>query len=173
MRILKLLCLLTALVSCSTLKRSITTGTLIGSGVGATGGYLFSPNKESKDKNAYVFGIIGALAGAGLGYLLDGNKPIETKKMILPADIGNGVEEQNQALPLFDFAPELKGIKPEVNFKPVSKYEVPITKLPKALEGKVKKQYVIEYEAPEQTININNRTINIGSFKAWEHIYEE
>jgi hypothetical protein len=76
-------------------------------------------------------------------------------------------------LPLFDFSPELKNIRPEVNFRPLKKYEVPLEKLPAELEGKVKKQFIIEYEAEARTIEINNRTIQISPFKAWEHVYEK
>ena len=80
---------------------------------------------------------------------------------------------QNAVVPLFDFSPELKNIKPEVNFKPIKKYEVPLEKLPKELEGKVKKQFILEYQSEAQTIEIGNRTIQISPFKAWEHIYEQ
>lgn len=160
--------ILLCLCSCSTLKRSMVTGTVIGAGVGAGGGYTFSPDKESQGKNTYLFGIVGALVGAGVAYLLDDNKPIVTNPMILPS-----TEVVKNPLPLFDFSPDLKGISPEVNFKPLSKFEVPTQKLPKELEGKVKKQFVIEYEAPEQVINVGKRTINVGPFKAWEHVYEE
>jgi ABC-type glutathione transport system ATPase component len=55
--------------------------------------------------------------------------------------------QHHKEVPLFDFSPELKNIKPEVNFKPIKKYEVPLEKLPKELEGKVKKQFILEYES--------------------------
>lgn len=167
MKIVNCLFLVFLFCSCSTLKRSITSGVFVGSVVGGIGGHTFSPDKESQGKNAYLFGVVGALAGAGLAYMLDDNKPISTGPMILPVD-----EVKKNSLPLFDFSPELKEISPEVNFKPLSKYEVPIEKLPKELEGKVKKQFVIEYEAPEQVINIGTRTISVGPFNAWEHVYE-
>jgi hypothetical protein len=76
-------------------------------------------------------------------------------------------------VPLFDFSPELKHVRPEVNFKPVKKYEVPLEKLPTELEGKVKKQFIIEYESDARTLEIDNRTIQISPFKAWEHVYEK
>ena len=153
--------------SCSSLKKSLTSGALIGGLVGGAGGAIFSPDESSGPKNAYMFGVIGAVAGAGLAYLLhdDPNKPKPPMMLDEPA-------QTHQSVPLFDFSPELKHIKPEVNFKPVKKYEVPQEKLPPELEGKVKKQFIIEYESPERTLVIDNRTIQISPFKAWEHVYE-
>ncbi|MDP7320919.1 MAG: glycine zipper 2TM domain-containing protein [Bacteriovoracaceae bacterium] len=155
--------------SCSTLKKSVASGTLIGGLVGGTGGAVFSPDEESTNKNAYLGGVIGALAGAGIAYLMhDSPKRKVKESMLLDQPMQNHKE-----VPLFDFSPELKNIKPEVNFKPIKKYEVPLEKLPKELEGKVKKQFILEYQSEAQTIEVGNRTIQISPFKAWEHIYEQ
>jgi len=165
----KILILLFLCSSCSTLKKSITSGALVGGLVGGTGGAVFSPDRESTDKNAYLGGIVGALAGIGLAYLFyDSPKKKVKESMLLDQQLQNHKE-----VPLFDFSPELKNIKPEVNFKPIKKYEVPLEKLPKELEGKVKKQFILEYQSESQTIEVGNRTIQISPFKAWEHIYEE
>jgi hypothetical protein len=153
--------------SCSSLKKSLVSGSLIGGVVGGTGGAIFSPDQSSQSKNAYMFGVIGAAAGAGLAYLLF-DDPSKPKQMMLDEP-----SQTHQSVPLFDFSPELKHIKPEVNFKPVSKYEVPQEKLPPELEGKVKKQFIIEYESEARTLEIDNRTIQISPFKAWEHVYEK
>ena len=59
-----LLVCLFILCSCSTLKRSMIGGALIGGLVGGGGGAIFSPDEMSRDKNAYMFGVIGAAAGA-------------------------------------------------------------------------------------------------------------
>jgi len=59
-----------------------------------------------------------------------------------------------------------------VSFKPVKKYDVPLEKLPENLKGKVKKQYLLEYETEGKTIQYEGRTIEISPFKAWEHVYE-
>jgi hypothetical protein len=157
------------LASCSTLKRSVTSGALVGGLVGGSGAAIFSPDEESTDKNAYLGSIFGALAGAGIAYLMYDDPKKKLKQSML---IDNPVQNHKE-VPLFDFSPELKNIKPEVNFKPVKKYEVPQEKLPRELEGKVKKQFIIEYESKSQTINIGNRTIEISPFKAWEHVYEQ
>lgn len=156
------------LASCSTFKKSLTTGALVGGIVGGTGGAIFSPDRDSGPKNAYLFGVIGALAGAGFAYLLhdDPNRPKPPMMLDEPA-------QTHEKVPLFDFSPELKHIKPEVNFRPVKKFEVPQEKLPPELEGKVKKQFIIEYESEARTLEIDNRTIQISPFKAWEHVYEK
>ncbi len=165
----RLLIFLTLFTSCSTLKRSVISGSLIGAVTGGTGGAVFSPNEESTNKNAYLGSLLGAVAGAGLAYLMhEKPKKKEGKSMLLDEPTLNHKE-----VPLFDFSPELKNIKPEVNFKPIKKYEVPTEKLPKELEGKVKKQFIIEYQSDSQTLEIGNRTIQISPFKAWEHVYEQ
>ncbi len=55
----------------------------------------------------------------------------------------------------------------------IKKYEVPIEKLPESLQGKVKKQYLLEYESEAKTIQYQGKTIEIAPFKAYEHVYEE
>ncbi len=162
---ISLICILT---SCSTLKKTIVVSSLVGASIGATGGFVFSPDKDSTNKNAYLFGVAGGLVGAGIAYLLDDSRAKQMTPMILEDQ-----PKQQEKLPLFDFAPDLKDIRPEVNFQPIKKYEVPLEKLPPELEGKVKKQFLIEYQSEPRTIEINNKTIEIGPFKAWEHIYEK
>jgi len=157
------------LTSCSTLKKSMIAGALVGGVVGATGGALYSPDENSRDRNAYLFGIVGAAATAGIVYLIhDGPKKPTQTPMILDEPI-----QTHKEVPLFDFSPELKHLRPEVSFKPMKRYEVPLEKLPPELEGKVKKQFIIEYESDARTLEIENRTIQISPFKAWEHVYEK
>ncbi len=158
--------LLLVFMSCSSLKKSVITSAVIGGVVGSLGGSVFSPTEEDKEKNKFLFGTLGAAAGAGIAYTLyEDPAKKELNKMLLNKDI-------NEEIPLFDFSADLKDIKPSVNFKPLKKYEVPQEKLPTHLKGKVKKQYIIEYESPEKTIQVGNRTISISPFKAYEHVYE-
>ena len=164
-----LLSLILICSSCSSLKRTILASGLIGGVVGGMGGAIFSPERESRVKNAFLFSVLGAGVGALGGYLLH-DKPIDQQNrsnMLLDQ------EEKKQEVPLFDFSPDLKNVKPQINFKPIKKYEVPQEKLPPELQGKAKKQYVLEYESEAQTIKIENRTIQISPFKAWENVYEE
>ena len=147
----KLLLVFMIIISgCSSLKRTMLATGVVGGVIGGLGGATFSPNEESLAQNTYAFSILGAITGAGLTYLLrEKSREAKVQKSLL-LDSESSI---NKDIPLFDFAPELKGIKPEVSFKPVSKYEVPLEKLPKELEGKVKKQYIIEYEAKSRTLN--------------------
>lgn len=166
---IKLFILLIFLTSCSTMKNSIISGAVVGGVVGAGGGALYSPNRDSQNQNAYLFGIVGSLIGAGISYYFFKEDRPAKPTQLMTEDSNSNLKE----LPLFDFSPELKNLKPEVNFKPVKKYEVPLEALPPELVGKAKKQYIIEYESPEKTIEIDNRTIEVGPFKAWEHVYEK
>ena len=161
--------ILILLSSCSSLNRSMITAALVGGVAGVGGGMVFSPDNYSRDKNAYLGGVFGAIAGAGLAYLFYDDPD---KKMKAPMLLDEPTQTHKE-VPLFDFSPELKDIRPEVSFRPVKKYEVPLEKLPPELEGKVKKQFIIEYEAGARTLEIENRTIEISPFKAWEHVYEK
>lgn len=159
------------LSGCSSLRGSITVGSIIGGTLGAMSGVVFSPNKESRNGNALIFGTVGAASGALLSHYFYTNDPEnrDLKQMMIP----NDPLKKNTEVPLFDFNPELKNIKPELSFKPVKKYEVPIEKLPESLQGKVKKQYLLEYESEAKTIQYQGKTIEIAPFKAYEHVYEE
>lgn len=168
-QILNVTLVLSLFVSCSSFKRSVVASAVTGLIVGAAGGATFSPDAESVNQNAYLFGIAGAAIGVGAAYFL--KEEDKSKKQITPMIMEESLETHKE-LPLFDFSPHLKNVRPEVSFKPVKKFEVPIEKLPKSLEGKVKKQFIIEYEADARTLNIGNRTIQISPFKAWEHVYE-
>lgn len=156
---------------CSSLRGSLITGSLIGGSLGGMGGVVFSPNNTSKAGNALVFGAIGAGLGALLGHFFYSSDPEnrDLKQMLLDSDSERGRKKE---VPLFDFSPDLKNIKPDISFRPLKKYEVPLEKLPKDLEGKVKKQFLLEYETEGKTIQYEGRTIEIAPFKAWEHVYE-
>ena len=165
--------ILSILISgCSSLRGALSTGGIIGGTLGAMSGAVFSPNKDSIPGNALVFGAIGAGAGALMAHYLYTNDPEnrDLKQMMLPELAPINKKDE---IPLFDFHPELKNINPDLSFKPVKKYEVPLEKLPESLQGKVKKQYLLEYESEGKTIQYEGKTIDIGPFKAYEHVYEE
>jgi hypothetical protein len=156
--------------SCSTLKKSMASGAFLGSVAGGVGGAVFSPDDYSRDKNAYLGTLIGGAIGAGLGWWFY-KEPKSTgplSPIIRPQQLSKK-EEGDISL----FGEELKDIKPQVTFKPVKKYEVPEEALPEELKGKVKKQFIIEYQTQGQSIELENRQIEIGPFKAWEHVYEK
>jgi hypothetical protein len=162
------------ITSCSNLKRSIVTSSLIGIVAGSVGGHIFSPSKNDQAKNAFLFGSLGAAVGAGLAYGFH-EKPLSQRKLkqMLIEERKEVMRKEASELPLFDFSPELKKMRPKVDFKPVSKFAVPLKDLPPELKGKVKKQYIIEYESEAKTLKIGNKTFEISPFKAWEHVYEE
>ena len=170
MKVFNLILISVLLCSCSSLNKSMIAGSLVGGLVGSVGGMMFAPERGSEAKNAYVFGVIGALAGGAAGYSLydDPLRPRDNASLF-----GDQSKENLQELPLFEFTPDLKDVKPQVNFKPLKKYEVPQEKLPLELQGKVKKQYIIEYQSESQTLEVGNRTIEVSPFKAWEHVYEK
>jgi hypothetical protein len=172
--IIRSLVIIFLLSSCSTLKKSVITSALISGVVGSVGGHIFSPTEKDRNKNAFLFGTLGAAAGAGIAYGFH-EKPISQRKLkhMLLEDRKREALKNSQELPLFDFSPELKKMSPKVDFKPVSKFAVPLKDLPPELQGKVKKQYIIEYQSDAKTLKIGNRTFEISPFKAWEHVYEE
>jgi hypothetical protein len=169
-----LLLTLFMLQSCASLKKSVTAASIIGALVGSAGGYVFSPEKEDKAKNAFLFGALASGTSAALTYSLY-EKPLSQRKLkhMLLEERRLEAKKAAEELPLFDFSPELKKMSPKVDFKPVNKFIVPLKDLPPELKGKVKKQYIIEYQSDAKTLKIGNRTFEISPFKAWEHVYEE
>lgn len=167
---IRLILLSLLLVSCSTLKKTMISSALVGGVIGGVGGNVFSPDRESRDKNAFMFSLVGAGIGILGGYLLhEGSNDQEVRKTMIMEPERNKIQD----VPLLDFSPELKDIKPEINIKAVKKYEVPQEQLPAELKGKVKKQYIMEYQSEPRTIQVGKKTIQIDSFKAWEATYED
>lgn len=167
---IRLILLSFLLVSCSTLKKTMISSALVGGVIGGVGGSVFSPDRESRDKNAFMFSLVGAGIGILGGYLLhEGANDQEVRKTMIMEPERNKIQD----VPLLDFSPELKDIKPEINIKAVKKYEVPQEQLPAELKGKVKKQYIMEYQSEPRTIQVGKKTIQIDSFKAWEATYED
>lgn len=152
--------LLSFISSCSTLKKSITLGTVLGGTIGATGGAALSPDSYSKMPNAVIWGGLGALTGAALGYYLFNDDPEnkELPQMILPEPKTPSVEDV--ALPVI---------------VPVSskKYKVEKGPLPEDLRDKIPNPYIIEHLIPERVETLNNgRTLKIDEHKAYEVMYE-
>ena len=82
--IITMSCLLIS--SCGTLRKSIFYGGLSGVTLGIVGSSTLSPNKESIAPNMAVWGSIGALIGAGLGYFffMDDPENRDMPSMIMP-----------------------------------------------------------------------------------------
>jgi len=137
---------------------------MAGGVAGVAGGVMLSPNKESQGANAAIFGLIGAGVAVLTGYALYQEDP------------------RNQKLkPMLDMEPDdpnkvdldLDGINIEANLNQSEKYLSPKIKLPKELEGKVKQQYLIKYQAKERYINKGNKTYYIPPFQIYEHAYDQ
>ena len=159
-----ILCSLILLVSCSSLRKSLIYGGLAGSAIGIVGGHSLSPDKESVQPNMAIWGSLGALMGAGLGYLFYTDDPEnrELPQMILPqgGNVGANVKRKEFEVP---------SIKPSDS----KKYKLETGPLPEHLKGKVKSPFIIEHEIPETVEQMENgKTITVESHKAWEVSYE-
>lgn len=79
--------------SCSTMRKSIFYGAISGMSLGIGGSAVLSPNKESIAPNMAVWGSLGVLIGAGLGYFFFTDDPEnrDLPNMIIPKH----KEEQN------------------------------------------------------------------------------
>jgi hypothetical protein len=66
--------------SCSSFKKSIFTGSLVGASAGAIGGAIISDQHGDKKANAFGFGSLLAGIGSWVGYFLY-HKSIENKKL--------------------------------------------------------------------------------------------
>lgn len=148
--------------SCSSLNKSIIYGGIAGTAIGAVAGNALSPDAESRMPNTAVWGSIGALGGAALGYLFHMDDPDnrDLPSMILPSGEPSPSRDKklNEAI-----------VIPADS----KKYKVETGPLPTHLKGKVKNPYIIEHVIPERVEELKNgKTITIEAHKAWEVSFE-
>jgi hypothetical protein len=154
-----ILCLFVS--SCSTMRKSIFYGGLTGITLGIVGGSTLSPDKESVAPNMAIWGSIGALVGASLGYIffMDDPENKDLPNMILP--------KQKELSPLSKL--ESFNITPTDS----KKYKIESGPVPEHLKNKVKAPFIIEHEIPERVEQLENgKTITVEQHKAWEYSYE-
>ncbi len=162
MKPILILLILAILTSCSSLRKSMMYGGISGGVLGGTAGNMLSPNKESVSPNMVIWGGLGALIGAGLGYFFwkDDPENKELPSMLIPMSTKNNVSND-------DFEKAL--VLPSSS----KKYRVEKGPVPEYLKGKVNDPYVIEHVIPERTEKlINGKSITIESHKAWEVTFE-
>jgi hypothetical protein len=157
---LSMLCL----SSCSTLKKTIVYSSLSGGIAGAAAGYTLSPNKESQGVNAAIFGLVGAGVAALTGYVFYKDDPRNQKL--------NHMLEESDRLGPNTLGLDLNDLKIEANLTQSETYKTPDKKLPKELQGKIKKQYIIKHQSKERYVNKGNKTFYIPSFQIYEHAYD-
>ena len=148
--------------SCSTMRKSIFYGGIAGITLGVVGSSALSPNKESIAPNMAVWGSLGALIGAGLGYFffMDDPENRDLPNMILPKQ----KDEINPMSKLESFT---------INPTDSKKYKVESGPIPEHLKDKVKAPFIIEHEIPERVEQLENgKTITVEQHKAWEYSYE-
>ncbi len=166
MKHLVLISVLFMTASCSTMRKSIIYGGLSGASLGAVGGAMLSPDKASKAPNMAVWGSVGALVGATLGYILFMDDP---ENRDLPTMLqGRDAKKEN-----FDLAPVNRIPPTTITPKDSKKYKLETGPLPEHLKGKVQTPFIIEHDIPERVEKLENgKAITIEGHKAWEVDYE-
>jgi len=149
------------------MKKSVLYGGLSGMSLGIAGSGTLSPNKESIAPNMAIWGSVGALVGATLGYLFFVDDP-ENRE--LPSMLPSNAHVRNN--PEY-FAPinkiEAKIITPTDS----KKYKIESVPLPDHLKGKVQTPFIIEHDIPERVERLENgKAITVEQHKAWEIDYE-
>lgn len=167
---LKVICLSLLLLtntSCSTMRKSIFYGGLSGVSLGLVGSATLSPNKESIAPNMAIWGSLGALLGATIGYLFFMDDP-ENRE--LPSMMPGSSSGRNRAEPLSPINQlEAISIKPTDS----KKYKLESGPLPEHLKGKVQTPFIIEHDIPERVEHLENgKAVTIEQHKAWEVDYE-
>lgn len=143
--------------------------------LGVAGSAALSPNKESIAPNMAIWGSLGALIGAGLGYFffVDDPENRELPSMIQGNSYNNGKLKNSSSMGPYDLAP-IKNVEAKiVTPKDSKKYKLESGPIPDHLKGKVQAPYIIEHEIPERVERLENgKAITIEKHKAWEVDYE-
>lgn len=140
------------LSSCSTRKRTMIASAVSTAIIAGAGGAIFTPNEESKNANTYVFGLLGAAAGAAAGYYLySDNKQITGEYL---NDFKNQSYEDHRNT---------------YEFKQTNSYKGKGTDIPEHLKSIIPRRRVIEYETSQKLIKKKDgKAIIIAPTKAWE-----
>lgn len=166
MKHLVLIAVLFMTASCSTMRKSIIYGGLSGASLGTVGGAMLSPDKASKAPNMAVWGSVGALVGATLGYIFFMDDP---ENRDLPTMLqGRDAKKED-----YELAPVNRIPPTTITPKDSKKYKLETGPLPEHLKGKVQTPFIIEHDIPERVEKLENgKAITIEGHKAWEVDYE-
>lgn len=169
-KILRSICLIIILTSCSSHKRTLIYSSLAGGLTGAMAGSALSPDAYSRPYNAAVFGGVGVVAGALVGHLLYQDDPRNKK---LDNILLDDEQKLNHSRKNEDEKLAVGPVAIEMNFSPKERSDIPQVDLPDKLKDKVAKPYLIKHTSPETYLEKDGHTYYIPPVEIYEHTTEK
>jgi hypothetical protein len=160
--------LILLIVSCATKRDTIRFSAIGGAIAGGMAGSALSPNDESKEANALVFGLLGGVVAAYIGNEIYEDDPRNSKRESLIFDEKYKDDEINKS----SADMRLGDLGVNLNAQPVEEYELPKSELPENLRD-VLKPKSFKFKTQKTYFEKNGKTYVVPEFEYYEVFMEK